>query len=110
MDKGIRVDWLTIKNLRDYESIYDKKGDILLIQTSEQRPLVSVDCGGEFWMRVDPDTGEIFGVEIEAFKKVFLKKHKKEFRSQVSYIEPVTHVIEVGWCSRPPDNHDLVTA
>lgn len=109
MDKEMKVDWRTIKNLRDYDSVYDEKSDILLIQTSEQRHLVSVDCGGEFWMRVDPDTGEIFGVEIEAFKKVFLKKHKKEFRSQTAYTEPVTHIIEVGWCSRRPDNHDLVT-
>jgi len=39
------------------------------------RPAVSIDCDGEFWIRVDPSTGEIVGLEIEDFESVFLKKH-----------------------------------
>ena len=55
--------------------IYDKDIDTLIIIFGENRPAVSIDCEGEFWLRKDPETNEMVGIEIENFKKVFLKKY-----------------------------------
>jgi hypothetical protein len=35
---------------------------------------VSFDVGGHLWLRFDPETHEVVGVEIEDFEKVFLVK------------------------------------
>ena len=35
--KTINIDWDTVRNLQDFEAHYDKKTDMLLIQTNEDR-------------------------------------------------------------------------
>ncbi|MFC1939128.1 DUF2283 domain-containing protein [Chloroflexota bacterium] len=94
----IQIDWNTLSNLQDCESHYDKATDTLLIQSKEARPAVSVDCDGDFWIRVDPHSGEILGVEIEDFKKVFLKRYAKLFKGDDIYIRPVANIIQMEKC------------
>ena len=53
---------------------YDKRRDILFIHATPKRPAVSFDVGGHLWLRFDPETHEVVGVEIEDFEKVFLVK------------------------------------
>ena len=96
--KTINIDWDTVRNLQDFEAHYDKKTDMLLIQTNEDRYAVSVDCDGEFWVRVDPKNGEILGIEIEDFKKVFLKKYAKMFKEDDIYVRPVANIIQMEKC------------
>jgi uncharacterized protein YuzE len=54
---------------------YDKRRDILFLHSQPKRPAVSVDVGGRFWLRLDPSTGEMVGVEIEDFERVYLVKY-----------------------------------
>jgi len=56
---------------------YDKDIDVLYIRFGENRPAISVDCDGDFWIRKVPHTGEIIGIEIDDFKVHFLKKYLK---------------------------------
>ncbi len=101
MDKAININWKTVDNLLGYEQFYNEDTDILIIQSNENRPAISVDCNGEYWMRVDPETGEILGVEIEAFKKVFLKRHKDMLKTNNAYVRPIADLIEREQCETP---------
>ena len=53
---------------------YDKGRDAFFIHDTPKRPAVSLDVAGYVWIRFDPETGEVVGVEIEDFEKVFLVK------------------------------------
>lgn len=53
---------------------YHRKEDTLYIRPDKPRPGTSLDWNG-VWIRVDPETHEIIGVEIENFEGIFLKKH-----------------------------------
>jgi uncharacterized protein YuzE len=54
---------------------YDKRRDILFVYRTPKRPDVSYDVGGHFWVRFDPETGNVVGVEVEDFEKVFLIRY-----------------------------------
>ncbi len=54
---------------------YDEYGDILKLSQEPGRPATSVDVGGEFWVRVVPESGKVLGFEIEGFQSHFLKSH-----------------------------------
>ena len=54
---------------------YDKKADVLYVHTGSPRAAISVDLGGEVWLRMDPVTGEVYGFEFEDFEQVFLVAH-----------------------------------
>ena len=58
----------------EFDLSYDAKNDIfqMVRRSFAGRPAVSLDVDGEFWLRMDPETGEIFGVEIEDFEGNFL--------------------------------------
>ena len=43
--------------------------------SSLRLPDATPTVDGEFWLRADPETGEVCGVEIEDFEAVYLKKH-----------------------------------
>lgn len=58
-----------------FKIAYNKKHDTLFIRGQSPRPATSVDLGGEMWVRIDPQTGEILGFEIEDFERVFLARH-----------------------------------
>ena len=53
---------------------YDSTTDMLYFRRAPA-PAVSVAIDGELWLRADPDTGEVYGFEIEAFEEHFLKRH-----------------------------------
>ena len=70
-----KIDYNTIDNIRTFTSSYDREMDSLLIQPKTPVPAVSIDWGGDLWLRVNPDNGEIVGVEIEDYKEFFSKKY-----------------------------------
>lgn len=61
-------------NPRTTKVSYDAKGDILILLFETGKLATSVDQG-EFWLRMDPITGNVHGVEIENFEAAFLKRH-----------------------------------
>lgn len=73
---GKRVNFDTLANIRKFESCYNKKADALLLQIEPPLPATSVDWEGELWIRINPETGEITGIEIENFKRCFAKKYE----------------------------------
>ena len=70
-----RFDEKTIENLKSTTAVYNSDEDILFIRPEIPRPAVSYDLNGELWIRFDPETKEIIGLEIESFESVFLKQH-----------------------------------
>ena len=102
MDKKVEVapiDWKTLDNILHFQVHYNKKTDTLLMQRETDIPAISVDCDGDYWLRVNPKTGEIVGVEIEGFKKVFLKKHPKTLKDETAYVRPIMDLIQLEKCS-----------
>ena len=70
------IDYSTIDNIKSFVSTYDKEIDSLIIQPKEPVPAVSIDWDGDLWVRVNPLTGEIVGIEIEDYKQFFAKKYR----------------------------------
>ena len=54
---------------------YDSERDILFAHTMPKRPAMAMDVGGHLWIRFDPETHEVIGIEIEDFERVFLVKY-----------------------------------
>jgi uncharacterized protein YuzE len=67
------------RNANNFVVKYDSKCDTLYAYLKNAAPAISYDCGGDFWLRVNPENGEIVGFEIEAYKKSFMRKYKKDF-------------------------------
>ena len=91
-----KINWDTLENISNFQTEYDIQTDTLFIQSKEERPAVSVDCNGEFWVRVDPQTGEILGIEIEDFREGFLKHHRELLKT--TYIRSITDFIRLEKC------------
>jgi uncharacterized protein YuzE len=70
-----KIDYDTIDNIMSFKSSYDKEADSLIIQPKKPVPATSIDWDGDFWVRIDSDSGEIVGIEIEDFKEFFSKKY-----------------------------------
>lgn len=70
-----RINFDTLENIREFECCYNKKADALFLQVEPPLPATSVDWDGELWIRINPETGEITGIEIENFKRFFVKKY-----------------------------------
>jgi hypothetical protein len=69
------IDFNTLSNLLSFCPVYHKHEDVFFIMPKKPQPATSIDWNGEFWIRVNPDTGEVLGLEIEDFESVFLKKY-----------------------------------
>ena len=65
----------SIQNLKSTTAVYNSDEDTFFIRPEIPRPAVSYDFGGELWIRYDPTTKEIIGIEIENFESIFLKKY-----------------------------------
>lgn len=65
----------TIENLKTTTIVYHSDEDTFFIRPETPQPAVSFDIGGELWIRYDPNTKDVIGIEIENFETVFLKKH-----------------------------------
>lgn len=70
-----KIDNTTVLGIRTFVSEYDKETDTLIIQPETPIPAVSVDWDGDFWVRVNPASGEILGIVIEDYKAFFAKKY-----------------------------------
>lgn len=73
--ENMKIDFDTISNISDFVLTYHEEEDTLFIRPSVPRPATSFDWNGEIWIRVDPTTGEILGLEIDDFEAIFLKKY-----------------------------------
>jgi len=71
----VDIDYSTIKQATDFTPIYHSNEDIFFLRTTSPREAVSLDWDGDIWLRIDPKTGEIVGLEIADFEAVFLKKY-----------------------------------
>ncbi|MBI4496700.1 MAG: DUF2283 domain-containing protein [Chloroflexi bacterium] len=63
------------KEIAQFRIVYDRKYDTLFVRPEPPRPAIAVDVAGEIWLRVDPETMQVVGLEIEDFATVFLKRH-----------------------------------
>jgi uncharacterized protein YuzE len=66
---------LTLDKIKTFSPVYHSDEDVLFLRRDPPRPATSFDLEGEIWIRFDPETGEIVGLEIDDFETVFLKKH-----------------------------------
>jgi hypothetical protein len=80
----------TIENVKDFILIYHSDDDTLFARPEPARPATSLDWDGELWVRVDPETGEILGLEIDDFETVFLKKHP-DLAQAWQEVKPLCH-------------------
>ena len=65
----------TLKNFMSFCPVYLEDIDTLIFQPEKPIPAVSVDCQGDFMLRIDPKTKEIVGIEIEDFEGYFIVKY-----------------------------------
>ncbi len=70
----LQIDALDQQPIDAWTVDYEKREDVLYIRVGEPRAATSVDLG-EIWARVDPETGDVLGFEIEGFRAVFLARH-----------------------------------
>jgi uncharacterized protein YuzE len=81
MEPGLRTtspvapDLATVDRLRSFAPKYDARRDALFLRPSPPPAATSIDCDGQLWLRVNVDTGEVVGLEIEDFVAVFLPRH-----------------------------------
>lgn len=66
-----------VRNKDSFTVNYDAKIDSLFLQMKNPPPAISVDCEGLFWLRINPQNGEVVGVEIEDYRKIFLKRYQE---------------------------------
>ena len=102
-----------------FELAYDPKWDVLFIREKVKRPALSLPVESA-WLRYDPRTLEVLGVEIEDFEGAFLANHPnlradweqvkpyvtKQRRSMVDELMKqiaalIGKVLE--WLGKPPD-------
>lgn len=58
-----------------FKGVYNARVDTLCLSLTPKRPGVSLDVGGHYWIRFDPETHEVIGVEVEDFERVFLARY-----------------------------------
>lgn len=73
-----RINLDTLKEkMESFNITYNDKRDTLILRSPKASPAISVDCGGLYWLRVNPETAEIVGIEIEDYRRVFVKRMKQ---------------------------------
>lgn len=70
-----QIDYDTMDNIKSFTPVYHEDEDTFFLRPEKPCPATSIDWGGEFWIRVNPENGRVVGIEIEDFESVFLKKH-----------------------------------
>jgi len=63
------------RNMKSFVPMYLQDVDTLIFQPEKPIPAISVDCDGDLYLRVNPQTREIVGVEIEDFETYFIVKY-----------------------------------
>jgi hypothetical protein len=69
------INFNTLKDLATCIPVYHTGQDTFFIRPEKPLPATSFDWDGELWLRVNAQTGDIVGLEIDNFESVFLKKH-----------------------------------
>ena len=67
----------TLDNLKSYTPKYHKDTDVFYLKSASYEPATSYDLDGLIWLRINIDTGDIVGIQIDDFESVFLKKYPK---------------------------------
>lgn len=78
------------RNMETFEVVYDEGEDILFARPGKPHAATSFDWEGEIWVRVNPETGEVVGLEVDDFESVFLKKHP-DLAKAWQEVKPVCH-------------------
>lgn len=68
------IRYKTLENLKSYKPLYRKDIDAFYLRSEPNRPATSYDINGILWLRIDIETGDIVGIQIDDFESVFLKK------------------------------------
>lgn len=69
------IDLETLKNMLKFTPLYLEDTDTLIFQPEKPVPAISVDLDGDLMLRIDPNTRQIVGVEIEDFQEYFIVKY-----------------------------------
>jgi uncharacterized protein YuzE len=69
------IKFSTLEALQAYTPKYNKDADIFYLKSESNHPATSFDLNGLLWLRVDINTGDIVGIQIDDFESVFLKKY-----------------------------------
>ena len=75
------------ERLAAFSCFYDVKDDVLFAHENPNPPAVSLPVGREAWLRYDPATLQVVGMEIEDYEKRFLPSHP-EFQGKWRAIRP----------------------
>jgi len=70
-----QIDFNTLNNLQQLTPSYHPDYDTFYLRHETPRPATSYDLEGLVWLRVDVESGEIVGLQIDDFESVFLKKY-----------------------------------
>jgi len=73
--KTPEINFHTLDNIKNMLPYYNQSQDIFYLTDEKPRPATSYDMDGLFWLRIDIETGEIVGLQIDNFESVFIKKH-----------------------------------
>lgn len=65
----------TLDTLKKLSLRYNPDEDVLYLKDDGNIPAVSHDWNGEIWIRFEPVSRKIIGLEIEDFESVFVRKH-----------------------------------
>ena len=65
----------SLKNFSSFCPVYLEDIDTLIVQPRTPAPAISVDLHGDLYLRIDPTTKDIVGIEIENFQGYFLAKY-----------------------------------
>lgn len=74
LDNTIRLETLE-KNVKSFTPLYLQDIDTLILKLEEPVPAISVDYNGDLYLRINPDTKEVVGIEIEDFEEYFIAKY-----------------------------------
>lgn len=66
---------LTPDKMKAFHLVYHDDEDVLFVRREKPQRAAAFDLEGELWIRFDPETGEIVGLEIDDFEAIFLKRH-----------------------------------
>lgn len=70
-----QVNFNTINDLKGLMPVYHQEYDTFYLRGEKPRPATSYDLNGTAWLRVDVESGDIVGLQIDDFESVFLKKY-----------------------------------
>lgn len=85
-----QINFASIENIKSFVIVYDEEADTLYARPEQPCPATSIDWDGQMWIRVDPENGEIVGLEIDDFEAFFIKKYP-EVAQAWSEAKPLYH-------------------